>query len=507
MAETPQDNIASIPVKNPRTGEVLYSVRECSDDDVAEVYRKAAAAHQTLRGTTVEQRVAETLKLRDYIRDQRESICRRVVEETGKCRTDALLTEVYAALDIIAYYAKHAVKFLADQSVKTPIVLKGKQSKIFYEPLGTVLVIAPWNYPFNLSFIPAISAFLAGNAVVIKPSTQTPLKGVYEDMIAESGFMKDAIQVVYGSRKTGHKLIEAQPAKIFFTGSTAGGRAVMAQAATHLIPVELELGGKDPMIVFDDAPLERAANGLLWGGLVNCGQTCTSVERLYVQAGVFDRFVALLREKIAALTTWDTLEGQDGGHLCIGCMTTDFQLETIEDQLAKAKAKGAKVVCGGVRKPGSHVFPPTVVTDTDPSMAIVREETFGPVIVAAPFTTEQEAIDRANDSVYGLSASVWSTDLARAERVARALVTGNVSINNVLATQGNPALPFGGAKHSGFGRYRGPFGLHAFSNVKSVMIDKSRARTELNWYPYTQEKFACSIDSSARSSQANPWRC
>jgi acyl-CoA reductase-like NAD-dependent aldehyde dehydrogenase len=476
-------------VRNPRTGAPLYVLNEYSDAEVAAVYDRAQKAFERLRAMSVRQRLDEAVKLKEAILKNREKIIDRICEETGKSRMDALLTEIFPALDIIDYYDKNAGRFLADQKVKTPIALFPKKSRVYYEPLGTVLVISPWNYPFTLSFLPIMCAFVAGNAVILKPSSYTPLRGVYEDIMEKAGFVKDAIQVVYGSRVTGNKLIEAGPNKIFFTGSVGAGKKVMAQAAERVIPVELELGGKDPMIVFDDVDIERTVNGALWGGFINSGQTCTSVERLYVQEGVYDRFVGVLKEKLANLSTLATRGEPDQGDLDMGCMTAEFQIKTVEDQIAEARMRGANVIAGGARKENTHMFAPTLIENVDPSMKVQRDETFGPVLTITRFKTEADAIRLGNDSQFGLSASVWSADLDRADRVARALETGNVSINNVLATQANSGLPFGGVKQSGFGRYKGAFGLHAFCNVKSILIDKQSNKIELNWYPYSKEKY------------------
>lgn len=478
-----------VAVRNPLTGHQLYVLNEYTDAEVADIYGRARNAFDRLRAMSVRQRLDEALKLKDAILKNREKIIDRVCEETGKSRMDALVTEIFPALDIIDYYNKTAERFLGDQKVKTPIALFPKKSRIYYEPLGPVLIISPWNYPFNLSFLPAMCAFIAGNAVIIKPSSYTPLRGVYEDIIEKAGFMKDAIQIVYGSRITGNKLIEAKPKKIFFTGSVGAGKKVMAQAAEHLIPVELELGGKDPMIVFDDVNIERTVNGALWGGFVNSGQTCTSVERLYVQEGIYTQFVAVMKEKLAKISTPATFGQPDKGDLDMGCMTAEFQVKTVEDQIAEARMRGANIIAGGARKENTHMFAPTLIENVDASMKVQHDETFGPVITITKFKTEQDAIRLGNDSPYGLSASVWSADLDRADRVARALETGNVSINNVLATQGNSGLPFGGVKNSGFGRYKGPFGLHSFCNIKSILIDKQSNKIELNWYPYSKEKY------------------
>ena len=480
---------SEIVVRNPRTGEVLYTLPEPSDAEIATAFREAHCAFEKIRAMSVRERLNETLKLKRFFLDNKEMVVDRVVQETGKARTDALVSEVFTILDIIDYYDKNAERHLADEKVPTPIILWPKKSKVYYAPIGPVLIISPWNYPLNLAMLPMLTAFVAGNSVVYKPSEWTPLKGLVEEIIEKSGFMKDAVHVVYGGKDTGRKLIDRRPAKILFTGSTRAGRQIMEQAGKYLIPVELELGGKDPMVVFDDVDIDRTAAGAVWGGMTNCGQTCTSVERLFVQERIYPQFVEALKQKIEKLShpTRDP-DKPDAGDMDVGCMTAHFQIEKVEDQVNDAVEKGAKVHTGGKRTENSSAYPPTLITDIDDSMKIAKEETFGPVLTVQTFKTEDEAIRLANDSPYGLSASVWSKDIERATRVARAIETGNVSINNVLATQGNSALPFGGTKESGFGRYKGPHGLHSFSNIKSIMID-SGSKFEPHWFPYTKDKY------------------
>lgn len=479
-----------VEVYNPRTGELLYSFQEITEEDVEKMYKTAWEAFEKISAMSVRERLEELDKIKQYLIKNREEIAKFITKETGKCLTDALILELFPAVDQIDYYQKYAEKILKDQKVPTPILLMGKKSKIVYEPLGVILIISPWNYPFHLSFVPFVCAFVAGNSAIIKPSRLTPLKGLYEKIIEESGFMKGALQIAYASRKTANLLIEKKPAKIHFTGSVEVGKTIMRQASQYLIPVELELGGKDPMIVFEDVNLERTVNGAIWGSFTNCGQTCTSVERIFVHEKIYDDFVKLMVEKVKKLRTLaNTPDPTDEAELDVGCMTADFQIEEIESQIKEAKEKGCEILCGGSREGKSHAFPPTIVTKVGRDYRIQYHETFGPVVTITPFSTEEEAIQMANDSPYGLSASVWSADIKRAERVARKIVTGNVSINNVLATQANSALPFGGIKDSGFGRYRGAQGLYAFSNVKSILIDRQWGRLEAYWYPYSRAKF------------------
>jgi aldehyde dehydrogenase (NAD+) len=439
----------------------------------------------SLRRLTLAERLHHVALLRQIILRRREEIVDRVQRDTGKSRSDALISEIFGVLDNLAWLEAHAGKALADRKQHTPLALMGKTSWTYYEPLGTILIISPWNYPFYQAIVPIACAFVAGNTVVYKPSEWTPLEGLIEDLLAEAHFAPNWVQIVYGDGAVGAELVAARPDKIFFTGSTRTGRRILAQAAEQLIPVELELGGKDAMIVFDDVTIVRAAAGAAWGALTTTGQSCTSVERIYVQRPIYEAFrdelVRQVRELVQAVDR--------DGDADLGAMTTDFQVEIVAHQVADAKAQGAALLTGAEWDGRSRLIPPMVVDRVSDAMALAREETFGPVLPLIPFDSEEEVIRRANDSEYGLTASVWTKDLERAKRVSRALHVGGVSINNVMATEANPALPFGGVKHSGFGRYKGEHGLHAFCNVKSVLVDKDSKKIEANWYPYTAEKY------------------
>jgi acyl-CoA reductase-like NAD-dependent aldehyde dehydrogenase len=424
--------------------------------------------------------------LQDAVVKNKSDIMDTLCRETRKCRTDALVSEVLGVLDNLEWILHNAKRILKDKKVSTPITLFGKKSRIVHEPLGTVLIIAPWNYPFHIGMTSIIAAYVCGNAVVFKPSELTPMHGVFEKLFSVDPMLQQSIHIAYGTGITAQRLIEQKPDKIFFTGSARTGRNILKQCADKLIPVDLELGGKDQAIVFDDVNLTRAVKGVVWGALTNAGQSCSSVERVYVQDTIYGAFVSQAEKEINQLV----LNSGDLGNADMGGMTADFQLDIVHRQIQDAQAKGAKVVCGGAALVENELFYlPTLITGIDDSMAIKREETFGPVVAIIPFTHEEDVISASNDTEFGLSASVWSDDLIRANRVARKLQCGAVSINNVMLTEGNPALPFGGTKSSGYGRQKGAEGLLGYTQSKSLLIDTNSAKIEPNWYPYTRLKY------------------
>ncbi len=445
---------------------------------------RARAAADALRGAPLQERLNELHVLMNRIRDRQEDIVTRIMADTGKSRTDALVSEIMGVLDYLHWLVKAAPGALGEEKAATPLALMGKKSRIWYEPLGVVLVITPWNYPFHIAMTAIAPAFAAGNAVILKPSEHTPLTGLFEELVDGLPWLSRALLVEQGDGARAESLIAARPDKICFTGSTRTGQRILAQAAPLLVPVELELGGKDAMLVFDDVNLARTCAGALWGAFTNAGQSCTAVERLYVQDSIYDEVVARLRAGIDALVVNDG----DDGDADLGAMTTDFQCDIVERQLADARAKGA-IVHGGGRVAGTRLLRPALVTGVTADMLLMQEETFGPVLPVLPFRDEQDAIAQANDSVFGLSASVWSKDIERARRVAAALRVGAVSINNVMLTEGNPALPFGGTGQSGYGRVKGIEGLRAMTRSKAVLIDSQSKKIEANWYPYTRAKY------------------
>ena len=415
--------------------------------------------------------------LRREMVDVRDEIAEVVSSETGKTRDEALQSDVLATLEVLRYLEKNAVRLLRPESVATPFVFGAGESYVEYRPRGVVLVIAPWNNPVQLSLVPAASALVAGNAVILKPSERTPRTGrLISSLCRRAGFSDDVLQVVDGGPDIARALIESRPDMIFFTGGTTNGHAVLKAASRHLIPVILELGGKDPMIVFADADLDRAVQAVVYGAFTHAGQHCVSVKRLYVEQSAYDLFVARVAEAtraVAATPDWGRVMDEDAR-------------ATAVEQVREAIAGGARVlVPEEVGRAGAE---PTLVVDATNEMRVVREETFAPVLAAMSFEDEDDVVRLANDSSFGLNASVWSGDPVRARRVAHRLETGNVYVNNVLINIGNPHLPFGGVKSSGLGRYHGPEGVRAFCRETSVMVSRAKRKTEPNWFPHNEER-------------------
>ena len=353
---------------------------------------------------------------------------------------------------------------------------------IIYEMMRTLFAR---NEPIDQVTLRA--ALIGGNTVVLKPSEVTPLTGLLaEELFKRVGLPEGVVEVVHGDGSTGAALTRSDIDMVFFTGSVATGRKVMAAAAERPIPCELELGGKDAFIVCADANLERAARAAVWGGLVNCGQTCISVERIFVVDSVHDRFVQLVREVVESLRQGGPEEFAD-----VGPMIFARQLSTVERHIADAKERGAEILTGGARleRPG-HFFPPTLLSGVTPDMAIYREETFGPVLPVIRVTDENEAIRLANEHQYGLNGSVWTRDIQKGLRLASRLECGQASVNDVINTTGHPGLPFGGVKSSGIGRYHGEDGLRAFMHTKGIMVDRGLLSNEPTWFPYGEAKLS-----------------
>lgn len=468
-----------IEAHDPRTGRVTGRVPDQSPADVAAavlVARDNFAAWSTL---PFRERAAHLRAVRDLMLDRTEQLVDVICSETGKLPAEAVLTELVATAELIDHYAKHGEKILAPEKVR-PGTLVHKKAVRTFAPLGVVGVISPWNYPFTLTMTPVISALFAGNTVVFKPSEVTPLVGLeIAKLFADVGSYSGIVSAVTGGGATGDALVRSGVDKICFTGSVRTGKMVMAAASETLTPVVLELGGKDPMIVCDDANLDRAVGGALWGAFSNSGQTCMAVERVYVDESIYDRFV-----DDVVTRTRQIRQGSDARD-DIGSMTFEKQLDIVERHVADAVAKGAKVLTGGRRVAGRDGlwYEPTVLVDVDHTMDIMTEETFGPVLPIMSVTGDEQAIKLANDSIYGLNSSVWTTDSDRGRRIADRIDAGNVCVNDTIVSYAVVGLPFGGVKQSGIGKTHGVEGLREFSQSKSILFDRFNMKREAWWYP------------------------
>jgi acyl-CoA reductase-like NAD-dependent aldehyde dehydrogenase len=477
----------SFEVHNPADGSVVANLPIDGSDRVGDVVARVRAAQPEWEAMGIAGRYEWLGKLRDWLIDNGEHVAEVMQSETGKVRGDAALEAPYLA-DLINFYGQNGPGFLADEHPTAHLPLyRVRKLTISYRPFPVVGIISPWNFPLMLSLGDAIPALMAGAAVVIKPSEFTPLS-LMEVVRAwkEDIGGPDVLDVVNGMGETGGALVDAVDF-IQFTGSDRTGKVVMKRAADTLTPVSLELGGKDPMIVLADADVERATNAAAWGGLANSGQICMSIERVYVEEPIYDEFVSKLTEKVAKLR-----QGTDGGDYDadVGAMATPAQVDIVADHVEDARDSGARILTGGKRKDGpGDWYEPTVIADANHSMKAMTDETFGPTIPVMKVSDAEEAVRLANDSRYGLSASVFSGDNERAEAIARRIEVGAVNINDVLTNYQQLPLPMGGWKSSGIGFRHGAYGIRKF--VRSESITQPRVRplaSELQWFPYSNRK-------------------
>ncbi|MBC7692994.1 MAG: aldehyde dehydrogenase family protein [Methylotenera sp.] len=474
---------------NPATGELLREIDTTPTDALPEYFRKAREAQMRWSALPIRKRAAALTSLREVMLDQIDQIAELISLENGKPRFEALANELLPAIELLTYFARISPHALQDEPIPMGL-MKHRQSELTYWPLGTVAVISPWNYPFLLPFGEIVMAITTGNAVIFKPSEITWQIGLkIQELFELAGYPTDLLQTIFGDGSLGSALIEQKPAKIFFTGSVATGKKIMAAAALHLIPVNLELGGKDAMIVLGDADLDYATSAALWGGFSNSGQVCASVERIIVHESIVQDFTRLLLEKVTKLRQGNSADQQND----LGVITLDRQKQIYEAQLTQAKAQGAEILCGGIFSDDRRSLQPTIITGPKiEELDVYNEETFGPVVAITTFRSVQQAIEKANQSKYGLLASVITKNLSLAHYIAKQLEVGTVTINEVVYTAGLPETPWGGVKNSGFGKKHSARGLQEFVNVRHIHRPRSMLFVFKSpwWFPYTEFQYA-----------------
>lgn len=477
---------ATFDVDNPATGQTLRALPCHSAEEVAEAMGRARRAQRAWSAQSVEARGKRLERVAEVIGRRTDEIARIVSEENGKVRGEALLHDVGPTLLVMSYFIEHAPRILARETIRLAIA-KHRKSHLAYVPKGVVGVITPWNFPFFMPGSDVAMALLAGNGVVLKPSEVTPLSSlILKECYDEGGIDPDLFQVVTGLGETGAALIDAGPDHVVFTGSVPTGRRVGVACAERMIPYTLELGGKAPAVVLDDADLDRTAGAILWGGFANAGQVCASVERVYATAPVYDDLVRRVTEGAKALKVGAP---DNGGVVDIGAMTWSKQRDIVESLVADAREKGARVTTGGERVDGGLFYRPTVIADCNHDMRVMKEEVFGPVVPFMRVQSEAEAIRLANESHLGLGAYVFTKDRDRGARVAEQLEVGSVMVNDVLTHAGSPEMPWGGIRQSGLGVVRSERGLRELCHARHVNVDRVRPlERDPFWFPYSDKQ-------------------
>ena len=479
--QVPVRTVASV---NPASGEVLRELACAGEEEVhAAVVRSRAVQAQWCEAGP-RKRVEILREFQRLLCEKKSDVARLITREAGKPYVEALLTEVMVVLDAARFLIDNAYGLLRDEPVDHGnLAMKTKVGRIVREPYGVIGIISPWNYPFSIPATEAVAALVAGNAVVLKPSEFTSLVAFeLASLLHAAGVPKDVFQVIPGEGATGAALIGSDIDKLIFTGSVATGKQIAQAAAGRLLPVVLELGGKDPMIVLDDADVEVASSGAVWGAFVNAGQACLSVERCYVHRSLHDAFAAACARKAKQLRVGDGMNPE----IEVGPLIHERQLRNVEAHVEEAVSRGARVLTGGTRLPdlGVNFYAPTVLADVNHETRIMREETFGPVLPIMAFDTDDEAVRLANDSEYGLAASVWTRNRARGEALARRIHAGTVMVNDAVSCFGISEAPHGGVKASGIGRTHGRFGLEEMVRIKYLDSDRLSGIKKVWWYGY-----------------------
>ena len=478
---------ATIPCSDPATGEALGEVPALTPDQVRERIARARRAQASWAKTSFAERRKVLRHLLEMLLEQADTLCEQICRDAGKTLHNAMLGEIWPIAEKLRWTISQGESHLRSETVSSGL-LQHKRAKVEYHPLGVIGVITPWNFPLQNILGPTIPALFAGNAVIIKVSEWTswsagPFQEFLDRCLFDCGHSPDLIQIITGYAETGAALVSGGVDKIVFTGSMRNGQRVLEESAKTLTPVILELGGKDPMIVCDDADLDQAAHAAVSASFIASGQMCLAAERVLVFDHIYDEFVRKVQDITLRLRQGAPLSGK---LVDVGAMTMPGQVEIVERLVKDAIEKGVSLKAGGGRarqKPSKHYFEPTILADVTPDMRIMQDETFGPVMVIVRVRDEDEAIRLANATEYGLSSSVFSKDPARARRIADRIVAGSTCINDWALMYMVQDLPFGGVKGSGFGRLNGREGLRACTNVKSVIEDRLPIHRAIELFP------------------------
>ncbi len=467
---------------------MLAQIPVTSEADLHAAVARARTAQPTWAATPVVHRCGVLREFGRILHQRRQEVAECITREAGKPNVEALITEALVALDAARFCANNAVAFLHPQRVPhgNPM-MKVKRGQLLREPHGVIGIIAPWNYPFSIPATESLAALVTGNAVVLKPSEFTTLVGLkLAELLHAAGVPRDVFQVVTGAGETGAALLASNIDKLIFTGSVGTGRRVAEAAGKRLLPVVLELGGKDAMLVLEDASVEVASSAAVWGAFVNCGQACLSVERCYVHRSLYEKFVLACVEKTKRLRVGNGMDQ----NIEIGPMIHARQLANVASQVEEAVAAGATVLTGGhaLAELGPNFYAPTVITGVDHSMRIMRDETFGPVLAIMPFDSsahDDAAVALINDSDFGLAASLWTANRARGEALARRIRSGTVMVNDAITCFGISEAPHGGVGQSGIGRTHGFQGLEEMVRLKYLDTDYTGGMAKVWWYGYS----------------------
>lgn len=490
--------------RDPATGREIGRVPISSSEEVKRAVEDARRAQSDWVKLSFGERGRVVMRARSIVLEEMEEIASLISQESGKPVDEAIAMEIVPTLDLMQFFARKSAKLLKPEKIDIgQYGLMGRSSRIVYKPLGVIGIISPWNFPWAIPLGEVVMALMAGNSVVLKPSELTPLVGLkIGEVFERAGLAANLLRVVTGDGRTGAALVEARPDKIMFTGSVATGKRVAEMAARELMPVVLELGGKDPMIVLEDADVEMAATAAVWGALANSGQACASVERCYVHESISEKFTQRVVELVKSLHQ-DVGAREDTD---VGAMSSERQLQTVEEHVLDAVERGARVLTGGRRneKLEGPFYEPTVLVDVNHTMLVMRDETFGPVLPVMTFKTEDEAVALANDSPFGLTASVWTKKIARGRLLAERIEAGTVMVNEVLYTHGIAQAPWGGVKQSGLGRTHGRMGLLELVTPQHIHVNRFAFIQDFWWFSYTPQAARLFRGLARRFATGNP---